>query len=108
MKEFILWYKNKYTIDINSFLMFKEYELQIIIFAQFIADKYNLGFHADPNSIVIYFIDPYKSVNELLARAKDYGFKNQYKHYYDLETVSMSEAYKRALLKVIKIISEPF
>jgi hypothetical protein len=107
-KDFFEWYKDTYAIPLVGFIKLPQL-MQLPILQHYIIEYYNIAVHYDIGSVVIYWYNPEKNIKEIEIRSKELNkFTFNIKEDFDLEAVNFENSYKRAILKALKLINEPF
>ena len=107
-KEFFDWYGKHYTIPIKSFIALPEI-MQCAVIHEYIILEYNVGVLFDIGTIVLYYFKPELNVNEIIVNSKKKGkFTFNIYEEYDMKVVTYKNSFKRAILKAIEIINQPF
>lgn len=111
--EFISWYKAKrFATPIKVFVSLED-DFQVGIFHGFLHQKHNVGLHYDEHTYVLYWVDPLKKTarEEILKRFNDTkakGISHTFVKRFDLPKADFPAMGRRAILKAVEYIVEPF
>jgi len=106
--DFFKWYKDNYTVPLQGFINLPQL-MQLPILQHYMIEYYNIAVHYDIGSIVIYWYNPELNIKEITAKSKEVArFTFTIKEEYDLDVVNFENSYKRAILRCLKLITEPF
>ena len=109
--EFINWYKGKkYILKVSQFVELDNV-FQVIAFHIFLHEKHNIGILFDQHSSVLYWVNPTDKLaaSDIENRYNSTGkFTHVFEELYGLPKVKAEYAYKRAVMRAIEYVVEPF
>lgn len=108
VKELFIYYNKTYKYPLTNFINLPEI-MQLGVIANFIIDKYNIGYYADKGGYMLFWYNPELEVNKLI---KKYNETRNFNHIItmksELKIVNYTDANKRAIISIFEYISNPF